>query len=109
LLRTQSEIQNTLYHISRGNDFSFSWQIWEECTTLPSAMQLQILETLGKLKLLLSSEAVVDSPTGKNATQEYRLHVLVKGSSTLLPDRLWLGYLGDTNFIRQTSGATRTS
>jgi hypothetical protein len=80
LLRTQSEFQNTLYHTTRGKDLSSSLQIWEECTTLPSAMQLQILQTLGKLKQLLSSEVVGDSPTGKNATQEYRLHVLVNGS-----------------------------
>jgi hypothetical protein len=43
-------------------------------------MQLQILQTLRKLKQVLSSEAVGDSPTGNNATQEYGLHVLVKGS-----------------------------
>jgi hypothetical protein len=54
--------------------------MWEECTTLPSAMQLQILQILRKLKQLLSSVAVGDSPTGNNATQEYGLHVLVKGS-----------------------------
>jgi hypothetical protein len=43
-------------------------------------MQLQILQTLGKLKQVLSSEAVDDSPTGNNATQVYRLHVLDKRS-----------------------------
>jgi hypothetical protein len=43
-------------------------------------MQLQTLQTLGKLKGLLSGEAVGDSPTNNTTTQEYRHHVLDKRS-----------------------------